>query len=141
MVTTLHEHPMFINTKTFFLPSGCRATERLSWSDFKSGQPATENPVFALGSSLLRSRKNACPKLGGRCVFSRFDQKQTTSRNRQNSVTGTFHLDLIFSCTAFRRKKERQNYATPILPPPCKKDRISSIFWGALGHTAKRFLL
>ena len=96
MVATLHEHPMFINTKTFFVPSGCHTTERLFWSDFKSGQPATENPVFALGSSLLQSRKNACPKLGGRCVFSRFDQEQTASQNRQNSITSAFHSAMIF---------------------------------------------
>ena len=38
MFATLHEHPMFTNTKTFFLRSGCHTTERLYWSDFKSGR-------------------------------------------------------------------------------------------------------
>ena len=124
MFATLHEHPMFTNTKTFFLRSGCHTTERLYWSDFKSGRvnrllkiqysplvrPCFETEkarlkiAFSLRFVFASKQKTTSAKLRRSVYFlalpSRFDQKQTASQNRQNSVTDAFHLAATVSLSS-----------------------------------------
>ena len=78
------------------------------------GKSSAQNRVL----SSLRIKKTAGPKLDRSVCFPLvrpcFDPKQTASQNRQNSVTGAFHLAAIVSLSSETKPNQNTDFRFPV---------------------------